>query len=297
MIFYSAKDLLEAPASQWVDAEVTPLRITLPLSAVAHLERLSARWSLTMATIAADMLVAVTSGRYLLAQLEFHRLQPQQDAQGAQSAALNLQLLKPTVDLLESLAVPNVTDLSHKCGQMITTHLLGVLNPQSVSVALPDPDGERLRVDETSLTVHLPEELEEKIDMLARTRELTKSDVIRNCLMLHLYGRVRYELWTSEGSWRPKRKSNQEVEEAYKLGNARFSRPRVHTSDDPSIKTSTPSLSPPRRSEFIRQHGKSGEGTRVHMPALLKQRLEESASAQGLKAVSEYCRRTLAVLI
>lgn len=297
MIFYSAKDLLEAPASQWVDAEVTSLRITLPLSAVAHLEWLSARWSLTMATIAADMLVAVTSGRYLLAQLEFHRLQPQQDAQSAQSAALNLQLLKPTVDLLESVAVPNMTDLCHKCGQMIMTHLLGVLNPQSVSVALPDPDGERLRVDETSLTVHLPEELEDKIEKLARTRELTKSDVIRNCLMLHLYGRVRYELWTSDGSWRPKRKSNKEVEEAYKLGNVRFSRPRVHTSDDPPIKTSTPSVLPPRRSEFIRQHGKSGEGTRVHMPALLKQRLEESASAQGLKAVSEYCRRTLAVLI
>jgi hypothetical protein len=35
MIFYSAKDLLEAPASQWVDAEVGQLRITLPLSAFA----------------------------------------------------------------------------------------------------------------------------------------------------------------------------------------------------------------------------------------------------------------------
>lgn len=297
MIFYSAKDILDAPASQWLDAQVAPLRIALPLSTVAQLEWLSARWSLTTATIAADMLVAVTSGRYLLAQLEFHQLQPQQDTQGSHSVALNLQLLKPTVDLLESVAVPNVTDLSHKCGQMIMNHLLGVLNPQLVSVALPDPDGEKLRVDEASLTVHLPEELEDKIDKLARTRELTKSDVIRNCLMLHVYGRVRYELWTSEGSWRPKRKSSKEVEDAYKSGNVRFSRSRPNRNDDPPITTSPPSVSPPRRSEFIRQHGKSGEGTRVHMPALLKQRLEESANAQGMKAVSEYCRRTLAVLI
>jgi hypothetical protein len=297
MIFYSANDILDAPASQWLDAEVVPLRIALPLSAVAQLEWLSTRWSLTTAMIAADMLVAVTSGRYLLAQLEFHRLQPQQVTQGPDSAPINLQLLKPTIDLLERVVVPNATDLSHKCGQMIMTHLLGVLNPQSVSVALPDPDGEKLRVDEASLTVHLPEELENKIDKLARIRELTKSDVIRNCLMLHVYGRVRYELWTSEGSWRPKRKSNKEVEEAYKSGNVRFSRPRLNRGDDPPIKTFSPSVSPPRRSEFISQHGKSGEGTRVHMPALLKQRLEESANAQGMRAVSEYCRRTLAVLI
>lgn len=297
MIFYSANDILDAPASQWLDAEVAPLSIALPLSAIAQLEWLSTRWSLTMATIAADMLVAVTSGRYLLAQLEFHRLQPQQDTQGPDSAAINVQLLKPTVDLLGRMVVPNVTDLSHKCGQMIMNHLLGVLNPQLVSVALPDPDGEKLRVDEASLTVHLPEELEDKIDKLARTRELTKSDVIRNCLMLHVYGRVRYELWTSEGSWRPKRKSNKEVEEAYKSGNVRFSRSRLHTSDEPIINTSSPSVSPPRRSDFIRQHGKSGEGTRVHMPALLKQRLEESANVQGIRAVSEYCRRTLALLI
>lgn len=96
MIFYSAKDILDAPASQWLDAQVAPLRIALPLSAVAQLEWLSTRWSLTTATIAADMLVAVTSGRYLLAQLEFHRLQPQQVTQSPDSGALNLQLLKPT---------------------------------------------------------------------------------------------------------------------------------------------------------------------------------------------------------
>jgi Arc/MetJ-type ribon-helix-helix transcriptional regulator len=175
--------------------------------------------------------------------------------------------------------------------------LLGILNPQAVSVALPDLDGEKLRADDSSLTVHLPDELEDKIEKLATYHELTKSDVIRNCLMLHVYGRVRYELWTSEGSWRPKRKSNKEVEEAYKSGNVRFSRSRPNRNDDPPITTSPPSVSPPRRSEFIRQHGKSGEGTRVHMPSLLKQRLEESANAQGMKAVSEYCRRTLAVLI
>ena len=274
-----------------------PVRIALPVRAVAQLEWLSERWGLTMATIAADMLVSVTSGRYLLAQLTAHHLQPQQGTRGLDSAVLNLQLLKPTVDLLESAVVPNVNELSHKCGQLVLSHLLGILNPQSVSVALPDPDGEKLRADDASLTVHLPEELEDKIDALAEHHELTKSDVIRNCLMLHVYGRVRYELWTSEGSWRPKRKATQESAVAYEVGEIRFSPDRSYQIDELSIKKSPARVLPARRSEFIRQHGKSGEGTRVHMPALLKQRLEESASAQGLKAVSEYSRRTLVTLI
>ena len=296
MPVFSSNSDIPRPASQWLDAETVPVRIALPVRAVAQLEWLSERWGLTMATIAADMLVSVTSGRYLLAQLTAHNLEPQQGTRGLDSSALNLQLLKPTVDLLESAVLPNVTELSHKCGQLVLSHLLGVLNPQAVSVALPDPDGEKLRTDDASLTVHLPDELEKKIDELAEYYELTKSDVIRNCLLLHVYGRVRYELWTSEGSWRPKRKATQEIAVAYELGEARFSRSRPYQGDDSS--TTPPSrVLPARRSEFIRQHGKAGEGTRVHMPALLKQRLEESASAQGLKAVSEYCRRTLATLI
>ncbi|PUE18515.1 hypothetical protein B9Z43_12010 [Limnohabitans sp. MMS-10A-192] len=234
---------------------------------------------------------------YALAQLTAHHLQPQQGTRGLDTSVLNLQLLKPTVDLLEGVAVPNVTDLSQKCGQLVLNHLLGILNPQAVSVALPDVDGAKLRVDDASLTVHLPEELEEKIDELAEYHELTKSDVIRNSLLLYVYGRVRYELWTAEGSWHPKRKATQDISVAYEAGEIRFSHCRPYQGDDLSIKKSPPRVLPARRSEFIRQHGKAGEGTRVHMPALLKQRLEEVTKAQGLKAVSEHCRRTLAQLI
>ena len=297
MPVFSSNTEIPKPGRQWLEAEVVPVRIALPVNVVSQIEWLSERWSLTMATIAADMLVSVTSGRYLLAQLTTHHIQPQQGTRGLDTSVLNLQLLRPTVELLEAAVVPNVTDLSQKCGQLVLNHLLGILNPQAVSVALPDPDGEKLRSDDTSLTVHLPDELEGKIEELAEYHELTKSDVIRNCLLLHVYGRVRYELWTSDGSWRPKRKATQEVVTAYELGDVKFSPDRPYEGDD-APEESIPSVkSPARRSDFIRVHGKSGEGTRVHMPALLKQRLEEETRAQRLKAVSEYCRRTLATLI
>ena len=280
MPVFSSNADIPRPPDQWCGGDTVPVRINLPARAVPQLEWLSERWTLNMSTIAADILVVATSGRYLLAQLAAHNLQPQQSYRGSDAAVLNLQLLRPSLTLLEQAVIPNLSDLGHKCGQLVFNHLQGVLNPQLVSVALPDPDGEKLRADDGSLTVHLPDELERKIDVLADFHELTKSDVMRNCLLLHVYGRIRYELWTADGSWRPKRKAANEDVQAYKAGEIRFSRDR----------------SPVGRSEFIRQHGKSGDGTRVFLPVLLKERLQVLADAQGLR-ISEYCRRTLAALI
>lgn len=294
MTVFSSNTDIPRPTNQWIDCEAVPVRINLPVHVVPQLEWLSERWSLNMATIAADVLVAVTSGRYVLAQLAAHHLQPQQGYRGSDVSVLNLQLLKPSLELLEKVAVPNVDDLGHKCGQLVLNHMQGVLNPQLVSVALPDPDGEKLRKDDESLTVHLPDQLERKIEALANFYELTKSDVMRNCLLLHVYGRIRYELWTADGSWRPKRKAAKEDIQAYQAGDALFSPGRPYYDDDEHDETIKPS--PARRSEFIRQHGKSGDGARVFMPALLKDRLQSLAKDQGQKP-SEYCRRTLAYLI
>lgn len=291
MSIFSASPIISRPASQWCDGLTVPLCVNLSSQAVSLLNWLSERWSLPVSCIAADILVASTSGRFLLAQLTGHNLQPQQAEQGSDTSVLNLQLLKPSFQSLERNLAPNATDVGHQAGQVLLDHLLGILNPQAVSVALPDLDGQQLRSDSASLTVHLPYELEDKIEKLAEYHELTKSDVMRNCLLLHVYGRIRYELWTSEGSWRPKRKALKQEVQAYVDGEARFSRDRPYWGSDGG---STSNLSP--RSEFIRQHGKSGDGTRVFMPALLRLRLDDLAASQRLR-VSEYCRRTLATLI
>lgn len=211
MPVFSSNSQIPPPPGQWVGGDVVQLQIELPTRAVPLLEWLAKRWTMPVPVIAADMLVAATSGRYLLAQLTGRQLQPVQDSYGLNSGVLKLKLLAPTVDLLEKVVIPNVTDRANKSGQIIFGHLQGTLNPQMVSIALPDPDGEKLRTDDESLKIHLPEELEHKINTLATYLELTKSDVIRNSFLLHIYGRIRYELWTSEGNWRPKRNESPRV--------------------------------------------------------------------------------------
>ena len=292
MPIYSSSSDIPRPAPEWAGSEVVSVCVNLPVQSIPFLEWLSKRWTMTVPSIAADVLVAATSGRYLLAQLTGHNLQPLQAARDFNSSVLSLQLLKSSVDLLDRVIVPNSTDLNQKCAQLLLSHMQGVLNPQLVSIVLPDPDGEKLRPDDASLSIHLPEELESKIEALASYHELTKSDVIRNSLLLHVYGRIRYELWTSDGSWRPKRKASKEDVQAYMGGDIRCSRQRTQTAPFPNWGGEM-SFS---RTEFIRDHGKSGDGTRVFMPVLLKQRLQDLADVKGLK-ISEYCRRTLVTLI
>lgn len=289
MPVFSSNSQIPRPPDQWVDGEVVQLQVELPTRAVPWLEWLAKRWAIPVPVVAADMLVAATSGRYLLAQLTGNHLQPVQYSYTSNSGLLTLNLLAPTVDRLEKSVVPHVNDSANKSGQILFGHLQGALNPQMVSIALTDPDGEKLRKDDESLKIHLPEELEKKINTLSIYLELTKSDIIRNSLLLHIYGRIRYELWTSEGNWRPKRKATKEELQGYRDGSILKSPARSF--DEPGIKFSLP-----RRTEFIQEHGKSVEPTRVFMPALLKQRLEYLAGTHRLP-ISEYCRRNLVALI
>lgn len=74
MPVFSSNADIPKPPDQWCGGDIVPVRINLPARAVPQLEWLSERWTLNMSTIAADILVAATSGRYLLAQLAAHML-------------------------------------------------------------------------------------------------------------------------------------------------------------------------------------------------------------------------------
>jgi hypothetical protein len=289
MLVISANSEIPRPDETWFLNQTVQVTVNLPARVVPFLNWLSERWSIPVPVIAADMLVAITSGRYLLAQLTGHHLQPDQGPRGMNSAVMNLQLLSSSVEALKRITVPSQAELGHKCGQLLLDYMQGVLNPQLVSFALPDPDGEKLRKDDDSLKVHMPEGLDTKINALARYHEVTVSDIIRNTFLLHVYGRIRYELWTSEGLWRPKRKATKEEVESYRGGDIRFSPART-------VQQSPVGFSRKGRTEFIQEHGKSVEPTRVFMPPLLKQRIEDLADERGIR-VSEYCRRALVALI
>lgn len=293
MSVHSPLSGLPRPGAPWTDSEVLVVPIELPAAAVPQIEWLSGRWSLEFASIASDILVAVTSGRYVLAQLTSHRLQPQQAPRVPGAEALSLSLLSESAHRLRLAAARLRTNTAAAGGMLILEHLQGQTLLPLTDPATAKLEGDLPLRDDASLTIWLPEGLHDRIDALAGHQELTKSDIIRNGLLLHAFGRTRFETWTSEGSWRPKRKASSDELQAYSAGEVRFSRERPPPSADGDA---APKPSPGRRADFIRQHGKSEAATRVFLPAWLKGKLEALAGLAGLPA-SEYGRRVLSTLI
>ena len=293
MTVHLSLSTLPLPEAAWVNSSALVVPIKLPAEAPPLLEWLSDRWGLDVANIASDILVAATSGRYVLAQLTCYGLQPDQ-APGAPGAdVLNLSLLSESARQLKLAASRLRTNIAEAAGLLILEHLQGKRLQASAEPATPKLDSELLKRDDASLTIWLPEGLDARIGSLAEHHAMTKSDIIRNGLLLYAAGRIRFEEWTAEGSWRPKRKASRDVLQAYAEGDIRFSRERPRASVDGD---GTPPPMPGRRTEFIRQHGKSEVATRVFLPAWLKGKLEALASEAGVPA-SEHGRRALSTLI
>jgi hypothetical protein len=284
---------LPLPAAVWINSRVLVLPIKLPAPAIPLLEWLSVRWDLDVANVAADILVAATSGRHVLAQLTCYGLQPEQAARAPSADVLDLSVLDESARQLKLAASGLKTSMAQAAGLLILEHLQGKHLQSSTEPALPQPDGEQLKRDDASLSIWLPDGLSAKIGSLAEHHAITKSDVIRNAILLHTAGRIRFEEWTSEESWRPKRRASRDVLKAYIKGDIRFSpeRPGAFVGGD-----GAPQPVVGRRTEFIRQHGKSELATRVFLPVWLKGRLEALAAEAGVPA-SEHARRVLSTVI
>lgn len=201
MTVHLSLSTLPLPEAGWTDSNVVVVPIELPTAARPLLEWLSDRWGLGVANVSSDILVAATSGRYVLAQLTCYGLQPEQ-AFGAPGAdVLSLSLLSESARQLKLAASRLRTNVALAAGLLILEHLQGKCLPASTEPATPRLDSELLKRDDASLTIWLPEGLDARIGSLAEHHAMTKSDVVRNSLLLYAAGRIRFEEWTSEGSW------------------------------------------------------------------------------------------------
>lgn len=281
------------PPAEWEEATVLTLEIELAKEVMPLLAWLSQRWNVPASGLAADILVAGICGRYLLTQLIEHGLQPAQASTPLLSPRLPLAFLSPSLAAITNSAKTQGVTGNLLAGRLLVNHLIGNVNQRAVSLSRHDSDGEQLRSNDDSLKIWLPEGLEAKVEALSNLYELTKSDVIRNSLLLHVFGRIRYEQWTSEGHWRPKQKATKTETQQFLAGAVRFSRSRK----SPGEKENVPDAADAQgRTAFIEAHGKSQEANRVFMPSLLKLRLQQLADARR-QPISEYCRRTLVTLI
>ena len=260
----------------------------------AMIRWLAERWQSDASTVAADMLVFVSCGRHRLTQLVQHNAQPDQGAPQSGPGTITVRLLAPSLQPLQSMAALHWSGDERATGMLLHEHLIGHIHPQLASLLEIDPDGQMMKHDDDDIKIHLTGSMTANAEELSLAHELTRSDVLRNLLLLHVYGRLRYEQWTSEGSWRPKRKAAAPERAAYLEGQIKFSPARIapgERDERQSLRSDEPAKAP--RIEFILKHGKSTDPTRVFLPALLKQRLETLGAAKGLR-VSEYCRRVLA---
>jgi hypothetical protein len=288
MTIHRLRTTIPPPPEAWTTGGTCAVPVELPAADEPLVQWLARRWSIEAAEVGAYLIVAATAGRLLLAQLEAYDLFPGQPQPGVHPSPGCVMLPKHCAELIAETASTLGLRVARHTGNLMHAHIQGKLANPRVTAPAQDDDGAPLRADDTSLKVWLPEGLQSKIDLLADHLELTRSDVIRNALLLHAYGRIRFEAWTEQGGWRPKRKASADETRAYAAGDVRFS-PDRSASTGPEAE---PETTPGRRVGFIRQHGKSNDGVRVFMPSLLKEKLEGLARVKGLPA-SEYCRVAL----
>jgi len=143
------------------------------------------------------------------------------------------------------------------------------------ALAMPPGDWDDMNIDNTSVKIWIPESLDDCLTALSARFELSKSDLARNGLMIHLHGRYVFEQLVANRLWKLTRRIEQpEPERKYCLMGV-----SVKLEDDP-------------RPAFIKAFGKNIIDLKVWMPKKLKTALVDLALDSG-QTGSEYMRRAL----
>lgn len=146
-------------------------------------------------------------------------------------------------------------------------------------------------VDDTFLTVWLPEKAAADVKAFALHVDLTLSDVLRNTMFLRLWGRAGLEQCVSDGRWQKKRRSGA-LDESVFYSRRVVEVPENNAKSQPETKWTgeeSPQNEPPRRVGRIAEHGKSPLAYKFWLPSAMKDLLHLRAQAFGLRD-SDYCR-------
>lgn len=146
---------------------------------------------------------------------------------------------------------------------------------------LPAPDGDwsEMNIDDVAVKLWLPEVLDDCLSALSNTFEQSKSDLARNALMIHFYGRYVFEQLVANQLWKLTRR----VETAKPIPETRYN------AQTPTVDVSP---IPPPRQLYIRAFGKNTRDLKVWMPSRLHKEIGKLAD-QCKKSESEYMRRAL----
>ena len=148
----------------------------------------------------------------------------------------------------------------------------------------PPGDWSGYDVDTAAVKLWIPQVLDDCLAQMMEPLQQTKSDLARNALMLHVYGRGTFDALCEYKLWRVRRR--QQIDEDAELIKAavasgrKFSMQGVAKPEDPP------------RPAYIRAFGKNAVDLKVWMPRPLRQSLCALAEQRAMTP-SEYMRRAL----
>lgn len=203
------------------------------------------------------------------------------------SVVTEFSLSEHLVKMIQDAENCNDSEIGLAIRRRLELQMIGQEAPEDLTRAI---DASWL-VDDTFLTVWLPDKAAADVKAFALHVDLTLSDVLRNTMFLRLWGRAGLEQCVSDGRWRKKRRSGALDESVF------YSRRVVEVPDNnakaqPETKWTGEECSqnePPRRVGRIAEHGKSPLAYKVWLPSAMKNRMLRRAQELGLRN-SDYCR-------
>lgn len=206
------------------------------------------------------------------------------------SGNLSWEVPEAWVEDLRSIEPMDDAQLGLAIRRRLIRQLLGQESPADLERIV----GPQWQVDDSSLTIWLPEKALSEARLFAEHLDFTVSDLVRNTLFLHLWGRVGYTACLGDERWRQRRRSHEsDVRISFSIQRVRV------PEDDEAIESGLDSGTDlrgegqlPRRVVRIAEHGKSAQACKVWLPAAMKRRLTFLAQDAGLRT-SDHCRNVL----
>jgi len=148
------------------------------------------------------------------------------------------------------------------------------------------PDTQCLLNTDAAVNFWLPDSVLDAADALGKDLELTRSDVIRNILFLHLYGRIFYEHCLAQDTWKARWRNAGHFD--HDIMFSRSTRPKTDQVGEEQHKSPEPAP----RSTYIAAYGKSVKSIKVWLPSVMREHLEQITESKN-NALAETLRRVL----
>lgn len=206
------------------------------------------------------------------------------------SGNLSWEVPEAWVEDLRSIEPMDDAQLGLAIRRRLIRQLLGQESPADLERIV----GPHWQEDDSSLTIWLPEKALSEARLFAEHLDFTVSDLVRNTLFLHLWGRVGYAACLGDERWRQRRRLH-EPDVSIKLSIQRTHVPEDDEALGGGLDGGTDLRGGgqlPRRVGRIAEHGKSAQACKVWLPAAMKRRLTFWAQDAGLRT-SDHCRNVL----